>query len=598
MHDSLTGLPNRLLLMLRSRRVVEKARDGEQAGLLLLDLDHFKQINDTLGHHVGDELLRLVAGRLRSAVRDGDTVARFGGDEFAVLCPGLPDAEAAEELAQRLVEGLTEPFALEQISLHVGASIGIALLPMHADDVEQLVQRADIALYQAKAERATTRTYDSKHDFNSVERLALMEELRAAMDTQLVLHYQPKCRASDGAMVGVEALVRWQHPERGLLYPDKFLPGAENSGLIVPMTMLILREALQQVRRWQEVDLFLNVAVNISPRHLADVQLPGQVKALLEAEGLPGSVLTFEVTENSIMSDPARAAAVLRELRGLGIGVSIDDFGTGYSSLAYLRDLSATEVKIDMTFVMNASTSPRNLAIVKAAADLGHSLGLLVVAEGIEDTTTAGLMVAERLRPLAGISHLEACSCRGADLLEQATAGLGTGTAPHAQTSHRRSGGRQTVIILYACLLLVMMHVVLPGSDLRRLGQIRLRHTWLVWLALADQIIVISILPDLGVVSEGLHLASYALAALVRHPQQPVRRHLGRSDGWRLQPARHHCQRRHHAGHSKCAQSVRMAPLTGAFRQLSRSAQPAAGPARGRVQHAAVVPRAQCLQHR
>ena len=360
---------------------------------MLLDLDHFKQINDTLGHHVGDELLRLVAGRLRSAVRDGDTVARFGGDEFAVLCPGLPDAAAAQELAERLVEGLTEPFALEQISLHVGASIGIALLPMHADEVEQLVQRADIALYQAKAERATTRTYDPKSDFNSVERLALMEELRAAMDTQLVLHYQPKCRASDGAMVGVEALVRWQHPERGLLYPDKFLPGAENSGLIVPMTMLILREALQQVRRWQQVDLFLNVAVNISPRHLADVQLPGQVAALLEAEGLPGSVLTFEVTEDSIMSDPARAAAVLRELRDLGIGVSIDDFGTGYSSLAYLRDLSATEVKIDMTFVMNASTSPRDLAIVKAAADLGHSLGLQVVAEGIEDTTTAGLMV-------------------------------------------------------------------------------------------------------------------------------------------------------------------------------------------------------------
>ena len=402
MHDSLTGLPNRLLLMLRSRRVVEKARDGEQAGLLLLDLDHFKQINDTLGHHVGDELLRLVAGRLRSAVRDGDTVARFGGDEFAVLCPGLPDAEAAQELAERLVEGLTEPFALEQISLHVGASIGIALLPMHADEVEQLVQRADIALYQAKAERATTRTYDPKSDFNSVERLALMEELRAAMDTQLVLHYQPKCRASDGAMVGVEALVRWQHPERGLLYPDKFLPGAENSGLIVPMTMLILREALQQVRRWQQVDLFLNVAVNISPRHLADVQLPGQVAALLEAEGLPGSVLTFEVTEDSIMSDPARAAAVLRELRDLGIGVSIDDFGTGYSSLAYLRDLSATEVKIDMTFVMNASTSPRDLAIVKAAADLGHSLGLQVVAEGIEDTTTAGLMVASGCDLLQG----------------------------------------------------------------------------------------------------------------------------------------------------------------------------------------------------
>jgi diguanylate cyclase (GGDEF)-like protein len=393
MHDSLTGLPNRSLLMLRSRRVVDRARDGEQTGLLLLDLDHFKEVNDTLGHHVGDELLRLVSARLEAVVREDDTVARFGGDEFAVLCPGLTDVDIAEELSQRLVDALAEPFALDQISLHVGASVGIALLPLHADDVDQLVQRADIALYQAKAERATIRTYDSKHDFNSVERLALMEELRAGLHTELVLHYQPKCRASDGVMIGVEALVRWQHPIRGLLYPDRFLPGAENTGLIVPMTMLILREALQQVRRWQEVDLHLNMAVNISPRHLADVQLPGQVQALLDAEGLPGSVLTFEVTENSIMSDPARAAEVLRELRALGVGVSIDDFGTGYSSLAYLRDLSATEVKIDKTFVMNASTNPRDLALVKAAADLGHSLGLQVVAEGIEDTTTAGLMV-------------------------------------------------------------------------------------------------------------------------------------------------------------------------------------------------------------
>src|SRR5664279_1669739 len=241
--------------------------------------DSFKEINDTLGHHVGDELLRLVAARLLAVVREGDTVARFGGDEFAVLCPGLADVDIAQELSERLVDALAEPFALEQISLHVGASVGIAWLPMHADEVDQLVQRADIALYQAKTERATTRTYDPKHDFNSVERLALMEELRAGLHTELVLHYQPKCRASDGAMTGVEALVRWQHPVRGLLYPDRFLPGAENSGLIVPMTMLILREALQQVRRWQAMDLHLNVAVNISPRHLAAVQLPAQVQA-------------------------------------------------------------------------------------------------------------------------------------------------------------------------------------------------------------------------------------------------------------------------------------------------------------------------------
>jgi len=392
MHDTLTGLPNRSLLMQRSRRAVEVARDGEQTALMMLDLDHFKEINDTLGHHVGDELLRLVSARLSSVMREGDTVARFGGDEFAVLCHGLADVAVAERLSQRFVDALAEPFALEQISLHVGASVGIALLPLHASGIEQLVQRADIALYQAKSERGTTRTYDAKHDFNSVERLALMEELRAGLETQLVLHYQPKCRASDGAMVGVEVLIRWQHPTRGLIYPDQFLPAAENAGLIVPMTMLILRDSLRQVRRWHEEGLDVNVAVNMSPRHLTDIHLPDQIQALLEAEGLPGRFLTLEVTENSIMSDPARAATVLRRIRGLDIAVSIDDFGTGYSSLAYLRDLSATEVKIDKTFVMNARTSGRDLAIVRAAVDLGHSLGLQVVAEGVEDLTTAGLM--------------------------------------------------------------------------------------------------------------------------------------------------------------------------------------------------------------
>jgi len=220
MHDSLTGLPNRSLLMLRGRRHADLARDGEQIALLLLDLDHFKEINDTLGHHVGDELLRLVAARLGTVVREGDTVARLGGDEFAVLCPGLTDTAVAQDLSRRLIEALATPFGLEQISLHVGASIGIALLPEHADGIEQLVQRADIAMYVAKQDRGVTRTYDPTHDQNTVQRLALMEELRAGMDTELVLHYQPKCRASDGVLAGVEVLVRWQHPVRGLIYPD------------------------------------------------------------------------------------------------------------------------------------------------------------------------------------------------------------------------------------------------------------------------------------------------------------------------------------------------------------------------------------------
>ena len=446
MHDSLTGLPNRALLMHRSRRVVELSREGEQTGLLLLDLDHFKEINDTLGHHVGDELLRLVAQRLMSVVRAGDTVSRFGGDEFAVLCPGLTDVGVAETLSQRFVDALAEPFALEQISLHVGASVGIALLPLHASGVEQLVQRADIALYQAKTERGTTRTYDPRHDFNSVERLTLMEELRAGLDTQLVLNYQPKCRASDGALVGVEVLIRWQHPVRGLIYPDQFLPAAENSGLIVPMTMMILREALRQIQQWHTEGLDVNVAVNISPRHLTDIHLPDQLRTLLGAAGLPGSVLTLEVTENSIMSDPARAGAVLRRIRSLGVAVSIDDFGTGYSSLAYLRDLSATEVKIDKTFVLNASTNERDLAIVKAAADLGHSLGLQVVAEGIEDTTTAGLMAKSGCDLLQG--YLILPPSPAAELLAWSrrpqvwTRGLPAQFSEHRQADNRQAADR------------------------------------------------------------------------------------------------------------------------------------------------------------
>ena len=401
-HDALTGLPNRRLLLHRIDKGGESNRQGEQTALLLLDLDHFKEINDTLGHHVGDQLLQLVAARLRSVVRDSDTVARLGGDEFAVVCPGLKDADAAVLLSDRCREALGEPFVLEQISLHVEASVGIALMPLHADGADQLMQQADVALYQAKADRGTTRTYDPKHDSNSMERLALMEHLRSAMDSELVVHYQPKCRASDGAILGVEALVRWQHPRYGLLQPSRFLAAAENAGLIVPMTMIILEESLRQVRQWREAGLELHVAVNISPRHLTDTGLPARIAGLLGAHQLPGEALTLEVTESSIMSDPARAAHVLRKIRELGVAVSIDDFGTGYSSLAYLRDLHATEVKIDKTFVQSAASNERDKAIVRAAVELGHTLGLQVVAEGIEDVETARLMAASGCDVLQG----------------------------------------------------------------------------------------------------------------------------------------------------------------------------------------------------
>ena len=405
-HDALTGLPNRFLLLQRIAKRADAVRQGEQTALLLLDLDHFKEINDTLGHHVGDQLLQLVAARLSSVVRSGDTVGRLGGDEFAVLCPGVGDVDTALELSERCRQALSEPFSLEQVSLHVEASVGAALMPLHASGADQLVQHADIALYQAKAQRATSCAYDPAHDSNSVERLALMEQLRSGMSSQLVVHYQPKCLASDGSLAGVEALVRWQHPTYGLLQPGQFLPAAENSGLIVPMTMLILEEALRQVRRWREAGLDLHVAVNISPRHLSDTELPRHIAGLLRAHALPGRALTLEVTESSIMSDPARAAHVLHRIRELGVSVSIDDFGTGYSSLAYLRDLHATEVKIDKTFVQRARHNARDEAIVRAAVDLGHTLGLRVVAEGIEDVETARLMIASGCDLLQGYLFL------------------------------------------------------------------------------------------------------------------------------------------------------------------------------------------------
>ena len=458
-------------------------------------------------------------------VREGDTVARLGGDEFAVLCPGLTDTAVAQDLSRRLIEALATPFALEQISLHVGASIGIALLPEHADGIEQLVQRADIAMYVAKQDRGMTRIYDPTHDQNTVERLALMEELRAGMDTELVLHYQPKCRALDGVLAGVEVLVRWQHPVRGLIYPDEFLAAAENSGLIVPMTMRILREALQQAGRWRAQGLDVNLAVNMSPRHLADAHLPDQLAAMLESENLTGAVLTVEVTENSIMSDPERAGNVLRRIRELGVAVSIDDFGTGYSSLAYLRDLAATEVKIDKTFVMNASRSERDLAIVKAAADLGHSLGLQVVAEGIEDETTARLMTDSGCDLLQGFLLLPPSPA--AELFAWCNGPrewAGRVVELPELPAVAGAPGRRPVIILWSCLVLLLVHAVLPGSDLRRLGRLRWRHTWLVWLALADQVLVISVLPDGHGLSEAAHLGSYVLAGLFVAAEPPIHR--------------------------------------------------------------------------
>jgi diguanylate cyclase (GGDEF)-like protein len=394
LHDGLTGLPNRLFLQEVAARVLEEAeRTGDQSAVLLIDLDHFKEINDTLGHHVGDQLLCSVGDRLRETVRDGDTVARLGGDEFAVLASELAGQESAEHLARRLVDALAESFTLDGVRLDVQASIGIALAPVHGKDPATLLQRADVALYAAKEHRGCFAVYSPESDLHSVEKLALLGELREGIaQDQLVVHYQPKCEATTGTLVGLEALVRWQHPTRGLLYPDTFIPIAENTGLIGALTLEVLDQALRTVRHLRDQGSALGVAVNLSVRVLTDLELPRKVAGMLGRWGVPPEALTLEVTETSIMVDPVRTMTVLGLLRDVGVALSIDDFGTGYSSLAYLRRLEANELKIDKSFVFTMTSNSNDAVIVRSTIELGHNLGLRLVAEGVEDAETWNML--------------------------------------------------------------------------------------------------------------------------------------------------------------------------------------------------------------
>ena len=393
-HDALTGLPNRALLHERASTVLAEAARSESAvAVMLLDLDHFKEINDTLGHRVGDNLLRAVGERLNSAVRDTDMVARLGGDEFGVLVSCMNTADDAVVLAERLLTVLREPFFVDGVRLQTQASIGIAVWPDHGTDVETLVQRADVALYAAKEERGCWSTYSPESDRYTPERLAMLGELRTGLETgQLVVFYQPKSDAKTGVVVGVEALARWEHPTRGLLPPDEFIPLAENTGLIGDLTFEVLRQALAQVRVWHRKGMHIGVSVNLSVRQLTDINMPRDVAALLADFQLPASVLTLEVTESTIMADPSRTLHVLRMLADIGIDLSIDDFGTGYSSLAYLRRLQADELKIDKSFVLGMSRNSNDAVIVRSTIELGHNLGLRMVAEGVEDAETWRLL--------------------------------------------------------------------------------------------------------------------------------------------------------------------------------------------------------------
>jgi len=386
LHDHLTGLPNRSLFLDRLDHALRACgRTGSGVAVLLMDLDRFKEVNDTLGHHCGDLMLKELARRLSMVVRPADTVARLGGDEFALLLPSVTQPDAGVALAERIALALDDPFVIDGLPLEAEASIGIALYPDHGEDVETLLQRADVAMYMAKETRTHYAVYDAEVDNYRPERLVLVAELRRAIENrELVLHYQPKATLADGEVRGVEALVRWQHPERGLVPPDVFIPVAEHTGLIRPLTFFVVEEALQQCARWREQGFELTVAVNVAMRNILDEEFPNELERMLDRYGLHPSVLELELTETSVLADPPRAKEILQRLRDTGVSLAVDDFGTGYASLAYLSELPVDEIKIDRSFVMAMDREEQHARIVRSTIDLGRNLCLSVVAEGVE----------------------------------------------------------------------------------------------------------------------------------------------------------------------------------------------------------------------
>ncbi len=393
-HDALTELPNRSLLRDRIEQAIKlHKRSGSTFALMVLDLNSFKGINDTFGHDLGDDLLHEFAVRLRGLVRESDSVARLGGDEFALLLPGTSES-GARHVASEVQAAIAQSFVLKGERFLIKSSIGISLYPDHGTDLDTLLRHADIAMYAAKASDRDAVVFEADQDHKDPQKLALLGELYEAIEAnQLVLHYQPKVRLDTGRIDCVEALIRWNHPTRGFIPPNEFIPFAERSEIIKHLTLWVVRTALKQCRKWHDAGLAVSVAVNLSAHNLHDPDLPNAITRILRQCSASPTWLKLEVTETAVMTDPRRASDILTQLDGLGVTLSIDDFGTGYSSLAHLRNLPFKEIKIDRSFVGNMLEDGGNAAIVRSVIDLGHGLNLQVVAEGVEDQATL-----ERLR--------------------------------------------------------------------------------------------------------------------------------------------------------------------------------------------------------
>jgi diguanylate cyclase (GGDEF)-like protein len=393
-HDILTDLPDRMLLRTRLKEALFVGqRDDTQFALLVMGLNRFREINQTLGYHIGDLLLKQVGARIRALVGENSAIVRLGGVEFAIL---IPAGEGKEEFAphvRRILKGLEQPFTLGGLNIEVQASIGIALLPEHGVNVDAFIQRANIALSEFFNDTATTEIYTPEQDQSNPHRLVLVGELRRALvEDQLFLLYQPKTDLRTGYVTGVEALARWKHPKFGIVPPDQFVPLAERTGLIMPLTLWVLHEALRQCRAWNQAGLTIGMAANLSMFNLQAPELPDQIAGLLAKSGIAPSQLKLEITESAIMANPERTMENLTRMSKMGLQISIDDFGTGYSSLAHLKKLPVHELKIDKSFVMNMAMDKDDAVIVRATIDLGHHFGLKVVAEGVEDQNTRKML--------------------------------------------------------------------------------------------------------------------------------------------------------------------------------------------------------------